>query len=668
MTAFIPHNRQVPDGQYTEQIYSFIGDQKYENAIRILQQQVNLLPSSRAGLSLLAYCYYMSGDFLSAAQVYATLCDVCPEIDAYKLYQAQALMKSGLHDDALRVSTFIDSEESTPSPNEPEKTLGQQVRLLQATIRHEQEEVLAAHALLDSCETADTDVTIMRGSLLWKEKRVEEAKKAFLEAAKTQSELPALKYNIALCHYSMKQYGDALKNIAEIIEAAERAHPELGVGVGLASVQNQGGDSEYRSVGNSLALQSSALVEAFNLKAAIEFLLNNKAASKEALLDMPPRNEEELDPVTLHNIALMNMDEKPTDGFRKLNFLLQSPDGSFPRETFVNLLLLYCKYEYFDLAADLSAEHAQLTYSCLEPDEYDFLESLIMAQNAPREAYKKLEELANGHMERLRKSTKQIAEARRARDNAAVRRSLGELDASLAKFIPVLMGQAKIYWDLEDYAMVEKIFSGPVEYVSDQEVWKLNLAHVFFMEEKYREAIRYYEPFVKKHTENVLNVTAVVLANLCVSFIMTSANEDAEELMRLIEKEEERVQLADPTKNIYHLCIVNLVIGTLYCAKGNFEFGISRVIKSLEPASKKLGTDTWYYAKRCFLALGETLAKHMILLKDQTYHEILAFLDLAIVHGTDIQSQINPLGRQRARNTVAFEAKLIKRLFLRLRE
>ena len=39
---------------------------------------------------------------------------------------------------------------------------------------------------------------------------------------------------------------------------------------------------------------------------------------------------------------------------------------------------------------------------------------------------------------------------------------------------------------------------------------------------------------------------------------------------------------------------MNLVIGTLYCGKGNFEFGISRIIKSLEPYEKKLGTDTWY--------------------------------------------------------------------------
>jgi tetratricopeptide repeat protein 30 len=40
------------------------------------------------------------------------------------------------------------------------------------------------------------------------------------------------------------------------------------------------------------------------------------------------------------------------------------------------------------------------------------------------------------------------------------------------------------------------------------------------------------------------------------------------------------------------------------------------VIKSLEPYNKKLGTDTWFYAKRCFLSLIENLAKHMISVRD----------------------------------------------------
>jgi hypothetical protein len=46
-------------------------------------------------------------------------------------------------------------------------------------------------------------------------------------------------------------------------------------------------------------------VEAFNLKAAIEYSMSNMEMAKEALSDMPPREEQELDPVTLHNQALI---------------------------------------------------------------------------------------------------------------------------------------------------------------------------------------------------------------------------------------------------------------------------------------------------------------------------------------------------------------------------
>jgi hypothetical protein len=66
-------------------------------------------------------------------------------------------------------------------------------------------------------------------------------------------------------------------------------------------------------------------------------------AAAEALTDMPPRSEEELDPVTLHNQAMIHVDMNLADSFAKLQYLLsQNP---FPPETFANLLLLYCKYE-----------------------------------------------------------------------------------------------------------------------------------------------------------------------------------------------------------------------------------------------------------------------------------------------------------------------------------
>ncbi len=66
------------------------------------------------------------------------------------------------------------------------------------------------------------------------------------------------------------------------------------------------------------------------------------------------------------------------------------------------------------------------------------------------------------------------------------------------------MQQAKIYWDMENYQQVEKIFRKSVEFCNEHDVWKLNVAHVLFMQEnKFKEATGFYEPIVKKHYDNV---------------------------------------------------------------------------------------------------------------------------------------------------------------------
>ena len=57
-------------------------------------------------------------------------------------------------------------------------------------------------------------------------------------------------------------------------------------------------------------------MEAFNLKAAIEYSLANHDAAKEALSDMPPRGEDELDPVTLHNQVRLGVARAPIRGSR----------------------------------------------------------------------------------------------------------------------------------------------------------------------------------------------------------------------------------------------------------------------------------------------------------------------------------------------------------------
>lgn len=55
--------------------------------------------------------------------------------------------------------------------------------------------------------------------------------------------------------------------------------------------------------------------------------------------------------------------------FEKLQFLLQQ--NPFPPETLGNLLLLYCRYQCFDLAADVLADYNHLTHKYLSPVSID---------------------------------------------------------------------------------------------------------------------------------------------------------------------------------------------------------------------------------------------------------------------------------------------------------
>lgn len=83
--------------------------------------------------------------------------------------------------------------------------------------------------------------------------------------------------------------------------------------------------------------------------------------------------------------------------------------------------------------------------------------------------------------------------------NCICKKSFG----STLRYIVVLMAQAKIYWNRENFQMVEKIFRKSVEFCNDDDTWKLNVAHVLFMQNKYKEAISFYEPIVKKHYDSV---------------------------------------------------------------------------------------------------------------------------------------------------------------------
>ena len=135
---------------------------------------------------------------------------------------------------------------------------------------------------------------------------------------------------------------------------------------------------------------------------------------------------------------------------------------------------------------------------------YDFLDALITQQTSPEEAYRKFDDIANKYTETLRKSTKQVQEARLNHDDNAVKKAVNDYEEALQCYIPVLMAQAKIYWELGNYIQVEKIFRKSVEFCNEHDIWKLNVAHTLFMQEnKFKEATGFYEPIVKKKYDNV---------------------------------------------------------------------------------------------------------------------------------------------------------------------
>lgn len=102
--------------------------------------------------------------------------------------------------------------------------------------------------------------------------------------------------------------------------------------------------------------------------------------AREALLDLPPRSEPELDPVTLHNLALTESTSGASGlGLRRLAFLLELGPPACPFETFGNILLLCCKHEMYDTAADILAEHANLTYKYLSPVRFSKASNLSLA-------------------------------------------------------------------------------------------------------------------------------------------------------------------------------------------------------------------------------------------------------------------------------------------------
>ena len=243
----------------------------------------------------------------------------------------------------------------------------------------------------------------------------------------------------------------------------------------------------------------------------------------------------------------------------------------------------------------------------------------------------------------------------------------------LQKYLPVITAQAKIFWDLGNYDTVESILKSNdiQEIYNENQTWKINLGHAYFIQETYfKEAINYYMDVYNNATD-IMVIPASVIANLCVSLIMIQRNEEAQEIIKTVEEEEAKAMQTNPDGQYFHVCIVNLIVGTLYCAKGNYEFGIGRILVSFQNFHKRMNMDTWYYAKRCFLSLIENLAKQILCVPDKLFLELLNFLDNADKYGKNITTQItdsHSSEENAEKCTVSSEARLLKKMLLKIKD
>lgn len=184
---------------------------------------------------------------------------------------------------------------------------------------------------------------------------------------------------------------------------------------------------------------------------------------------------------------------------------------------------------------------------------------------------------------------------------------------------------------------------------------------------RYPEAVAKYQKVIS--AGDIAKVEPMVVANLCVCYILIKQNSKAEALIRKVEQ------------RAGHAAVVNLVIGSLYCSKGNFDFGLSLMMKSLKPLPQKLAPDSWYYFKRCSLALVERLVRKRIAMETKLYDGLLIFLEDVANHGKHMQSGLarpgasvgaeaggggGPPSSAGRGNTVAEEADFLKKVLMRL--
>lgn len=455
-----------------------------------------------------------------------------------------------------------------------------------------------------------------------------------------------IRYNRALCHYKLSNFEEALEVVSDLLHADEEL-PETGA-------------SKDGRIGRRK--------ECLNLKLAILFKLgpDQDPDAAQSLIDEVNGVQ---DDVTLHNQSLYPADiESATDGLLGLidDRGRSSPGGQIPAETFENLLKLTLMQGNHALVSELMSKYNR--DEMMRARNIDLYEILAERKRVPdKTTCKKLEHLLDKFIGQFGQITD---------DSGQAPELVGLIEATTKQL-------AVILWENCQYSLLERIMLKVEPILIQTDYWPIWYAHSLFMQDtRYEECCFLYEKLLPNSgpassSETLLNVDPIVLANLCVSYLLTARNEAAESLIKGIETEEAN-SASDSSTKMSRSCIVNLTIGQLYCVKLNFSFGLMRIFKTLEPLDERLDSETWLICKRCILSLLDNHCKSMIYVRDDLFDQVIRFLMDCEQHGIYIRAATSyklsakletNLSEQEklilmGRNSVTYEARYLRSLML----
>lgn len=298
-----------------------------------------------------------------------------------------------------------------------------------------------------------------------------------------------------------------------------------------------------------------------------------------------------------------------------------------------NLLILLCKTDQFEKASDLISESSSIRSVFRQQEDFILLDLLTRSQSEPH-AQEAVHELRD-----------RIAE-------------LCEIGGPIKELNGLTCVLTKYFFDNNLTNDMNELLQLTAEYLHDTDDWNMHLGHFHYISKNFRDACISYAKVIDKYEtepERLLKLPGVSLANFCVSLILTDQNEHAESVMHKVEEAE--AAILDERVSRTSSLVINTVLGHLYCSKGNWEFGIERIMAAVDSAAPALDEETWFYCKQSFMQLldalivgsGPVLSDDFIRLVEQFLATTIENHDVTLIQSTG--------------NTISYEAKRILTLF-----